>query len=281
MVSRNFILVEPQLAGNNWTPGTAAAIDQAGMLASSSQAAVHLLTADDVSPTEASPDASSVQRPESHSPHLQELHSATASALQKIGVEMTSALIRGKSKCPAGQPAPITFAFLSLPDLLAEENIDHRSQVLEECRNDLWLASPGAFDKDIPCLVVYDDFTADGEQALRAAVSAAQQFQARLLVTHATLTEPSDSGKEELESKMLTRLFGTDFRTLDQGTRRYIGCGTAKSVLLDAVREFEASLVVISWPDGPVDAKSIDQFLHSLNELKCSLLLVRTHETVD
>jgi|GEM_PF-6773935 len=267
MVSRKTILVEAHVSGSGWTPGTAAAIHQAGLLASSSQAAVHLMTTEEEDDSTPSP--------------IRSLHEETASAFENLGVEMTSPVLAGgKSRGAGGQPAPLSFAFLSLPDLINQPDCTHRNQILEECRNDVWLAAPQAFDSDIPCLVVYDDLSFHGEQALRAAVSLAQQFQSRLLVVHAIPDENAEGLKSEIEATMQARLFGTDFRTLDQGVRQFVGNGTVEQVLQQAVEQFDGSLVIFSWPHGPVQAESLPTLMTALNNANCSMLLIRTPDSL-
>ncbi|HWL10203.1 MAG TPA: hypothetical protein VNQ76_17490, partial [Planctomicrobium sp.] len=159
MIHKKTILVETELVDDHWTTGTVAAIDQAGFLASCLQSEIHLLSGSGL-PPETSEESPAL---------LERLHKETASALEKVGVGMTSAFIHeASSDCPAGQPAPLSFVFLSLPDLIDDTQADHRSQVLAECRNDLWLAAPQAFDPEIPCVAVYDDLTSNGELTLRA-----------------------------------------------------------------------------------------------------------------
>ncbi len=281
MVSRNTILVEAQIDGTQWTPGTLAAIDQAGLVASCSQAAVYLFTGFDPRSVADESTAAANERDWPSDFEVQKLHSETATTLRQRGVEMMSDLIQNeKNGGASAQPAPLSFAFISLPDLLSDDDPTRLAQVLDGCRHDLWMAVPQAFDKDIPCFVVYDDLSANGDQALRAAVSLAQQVQARLLVAHSVDSSSGRGVVEQIQNVMQERLFDTDFRTLDQGTRIAIANGDASDAIHQFVDEHNASLVVISWPDGPIDPKKIGAMLRRLCEQNCSLLLVRTHDSI-
>ncbi|WP_437193197.1 universal stress protein [Planctomicrobium sp. SH527] len=278
MAKKKTILIQSAMNGSGWTEGTRAAIEQGGLLASHSLSSVYLVT---MLNSDFAPLPEDVEEiPSEYSP-VQDLHSAIESELADLGVKLSAAVIHESNPAvmvPPGQPAPIEVVVLGIPDLLRVQKEDQVADLFETSRNDLWLATPDAFNKEIPCFVVYDDLEPVGEQALRTAVNLAQQFQSRLLVVHALPEQPDAQSVQLAEATLMDRLFGTDFRTIDKGTRLYVTEGTPEDAILKAVQEHAASLVVTSWPNGPVMQDSIPQFAETLSEQQSSLLLVRTHD---
>lgn len=278
MTNKKTILIQSALNGAGWTEGTRAAIEQGGMLASHSQSSVYLVT---ILNSDFAPLPEDVEEIPSEYAPVQTLHSATESELAGYGVKLNAAVIHESNPAvmiPPGQPAPIEVVVLGIPDLLTGADEDQITELFETSRNDLWLATPDAFDKDILCFVVYDNLEPVGEHALRTAVNLAQQFQSRLLVVHALPEQPDDESIQKVEAALTERLFGTDFRTLDKGTRLYITTGTPEDAILQAAQEHAASLVITSWPNGPILQESIPQFAEALLNKQSSLLLVRTHD---
>lgn len=99
-----------------------------------------------------------------------------------------------------------------------------------------------------PLILLVDDFTDAAEAALRAAITLAQAWSARLLVGHCSTGEepPTPQTAEEHRRTAFARLSRNDFRCIAQGANFVSHHGDFEG-LLTLVREAQAPNLVI-WP---------------------------------
>jgi universal stress protein E len=134
-------------------------------------------------------------------------------------------------------------------------------KLLRKCPCPLWVVRPAA-EKPTPTILVADDLTDVGREALEAGVLLAQLMNARLLIVHAT-EFPLDRrlfrtglAEEELEAyrkrvrtqaeqAIQQRLHATDFRTITAGVQVKIESGPAAIVIEEAIAEHEVDLLVM------------------------------------
>ncbi|SFJ18781.1 universal stress protein [Planctomicrobium piriforme] len=273
MTASRTILVQANIAGEppTWTSGSIAAIDQAGQLAARDRLQLHLLTSLDDGPVETAALLESNENPLAVHQGIQKLHADVAAQFMNQQVEVNSHLLHDSSPSAFVQHVQDhrpRVVFLGADG----ENFEPTKieEILERSRSDVWMAVPDAFDRDVLCLVVVDDLSDSGQRALRTAVSLGQAFHSRLLVVHALPLDCTEQDTTAVEEQIQSRLFQTDFRTLDQGTRLFVETGGLADVLEQAVREFDASLVIMS-PSATIALAVVGPKILAAN---CSLYLL-------
>lgn len=173
-------------------------------------------------------------------------------------------------------------------------------RLLRKCPCPVWVTRPPKEpDPEHTTIMVADDFSEVGLQALHIAVKVAQSTGARLLVLHAVeyplaaglnrsgmAEEDVEAYREkcrtEAEEEMQERLATTDYRTVQGGTQVTIVAGQADGVIADAIEENDVDLLVM----GTIARGGIPGFLlgntaeRLFSQINCSVLAIKPDDFV-
>lgn len=138
----------------------------------------------------------------------------------------------------------------------------------------VWILKPRIDDNNSTDIVAATDLGPVGADVIQTSVRLARLLNARLHVVHAA--DGSESAAD-VESKIQTQLAETDYRTLPFGIRTHIQTGSPDTVLLAAVAESKADLVVLGTSSktgvsGLLPGSTVERLLP---ELTCSVLALK------
>ena len=138
----------------------------------------------------------------------------------------------------------------------------------------VWILKPRIDDNDSTDIVAATDLGPVGADVIQTSVRLARLLNARLHVVHAA--DGSESAAE-VEAKIQAQLAETDYRTLPFGIRTHIQTGAPDAVLLAAVAESKADLVVLGTSSktgvsGLLPGSTVERLLP---ELSCSVLALK------
>lgn len=138
----------------------------------------------------------------------------------------------------------------------------------------VWILKPRIDDNDSTDIVAATDLGPVGADVIQTSVRLARLLNARLHVVHAA--DGSESAAE-VEAKIQAQLAETDYRTLPFGIRTQVQTGSPDTVLLAAVAESKADLVVLGTSSktgvsGLLPGSTVERLLP---ELTCSVLALK------
>ena len=166
-------------------------------------------------------------------------------------------------------------------------------KLVRKCPCPVWIIKPTQ-NSETNTFLVADDFTEVGEKAIDIGVTLARHFDARLAIVHAVqyphLRQMQRGGlsdaevekfrqtkKEEAENTLNERVAQTDFRTVEQGVRRFVVPGVPESVVSEIVKAESIDLLII----GTIARGGIPGLLvgntaeRILTQVNCSLLALK------
>lgn len=138
----------------------------------------------------------------------------------------------------------------------------------------VWILKPRIDDNDSTDIVAATDLGPVGIDVLQTSVRLARLLNAKLHVVHAT---DGSETTASIEEKLHEQTAETDYRTLPFGIRTRIEAGTADSVLLSAVAEAKADLLILGTSSktgvsGLLPGSTVERLLP---ELSCSVLALK------
>ncbi len=138
----------------------------------------------------------------------------------------------------------------------------------------VWILKPRLDDNDSTDIVAATDLGPVGADVLQTSVRLARLLNAKLHVVHAA--DGSETAAA-IEEKIHGQLAETDYRTLPFGIRTHIEGGTPDGVLLSAVAEAKADLLILGTSSktgvsGLLPGSTVERLLP---ELSCSVLALK------
>ncbi len=138
----------------------------------------------------------------------------------------------------------------------------------------VWILKPRIDDNDSTDIVAATDLGPVGADVIQTSVRLARLLNARLHIVHAA---DGSEPPADVESKIQAQLAETDFRTLPFGIRTHIQTGSPDSVLLAAVAESKADLLILGTSSktgvsGLLPGSTVERLLP---ELTCSVLALK------
>ena len=166
-------------------------------------------------------------------------------------------------------------------------------KLVRKCPTPVWVVGP-AERHEPPTILVADDLSEVGMEAVRVAVSVAQVVHARLLVLHAVefpldyrlfrtglpqaeIEAYRERVREDARQQVLERLRETDYRTIGPGVQVHVKNGPPDVVIEAALQEFDVDLLVIgtSRPGGIAGMLLGSTIESLLPRIDCSLLAIK------
>jgi len=166
-------------------------------------------------------------------------------------------------------------------------------KLVRKCPTPVWVVGP-AEGHDPPTILVADDLSEVGMEAMRVAVSIAQVVHARLLVLHAVefpldhrlfrtglpqseIEAYRERVREDARQQVLERLRETDYRTVGPGVQVHVKNGPPDVVIEATLQEFDVDLLVIgtSRPGGIAGMLLGTTIESLLPRIDCSLLAIK------
>lgn len=298
------ILVSVEVAGDPPAvkASSRAAVQQAALLAARSGAEVTLLTVLEGPPGDRRALAGCAETPMTPRLLIERIHADLAAELKELRVRVQSRIEHGEPgsaliRAVLGDNAGLVMAGGSSEEAmdLAQDG-ETVAHLLQKCPAPVWIARGGAFGCDQITIIAIDDLEEESEAVLPAAVTLAQATDARLLVLHPAAdpadgdaavwntTTDIDAGRDEirrrLESRLQSRLAHTDYRTVQAGTRIEVSFGAPEGVIADAVKEFEAALLILKMrgtagDTPPAVNSSLERLLKAVS---CSVLILKSDD---
>lgn len=142
----------------------------------------------------------------------------------------------------------------------------------------VWLVKPREDDNDSTDIIAATDGGSVGADVITTAVPLAKSLNARLHIVYAV--EGGDATPEALqkaEAMVQQQLANTDYRTLPFGVKVHIKSGSPDQVILNAVKEVSADLVVLGTSSktgvsGLLPGSTVERLLP---ELPCSVMAIK------